>query len=139
MVFVFQVPLILIYKTIRIFSGDYMQITDFLEIMMLIFIFIGVLLLTYFVTKKMAAFNKKTAFNKNMEVVEVLQLAQGQYLFIVRISKQYHVFAVAKESVNYCMKLDEGDLNLEVPEQKFFHEYLNHFMKGKQVNDHEKK
>ncbi|WP_330389646.1 flagellar biosynthetic protein FliO [Cellulosilyticum sp. I15G10I2] len=105
---------------------------------MLIFIFIGVLLLTYFVTKKMAEFNKKVVSNKNMKVAEVLQLGQGQYLFIVKIGNEYHLIGAAKESVNYCIKLDEDNLNFEVPEQKFFHEYLNQFMKGKRVNDHEK-
>lgn len=116
-----------------------MEIKAYLDIMMLILIFMGVLFLTYFVTKKMALFNKKMAYNKNMKVIEVLQLTQGQYLFIVLIGKDYHLLGVAKESVNYCIKIDEKDLNLEVPEQKFFHDYLNHFMKGKQVKDHEEK
>jgi len=112
---------------------------SFLEMGFLLIIFIGVLVLTYFATKKMASFSKKMAFNKNMNVVEVLQLAQGQYLFIVKVGGEYHLIGAAKESVNYCIKLDENQLNLEVPEQKHFQEYLSQFMKGKEGNSHEKK
>lgn len=119
--------------------GDDMQIQDFLDMVFLCIIFVGVLFLTYFATRKMADFNKVRMFNKNMQVIEVLQLAQGQYLFIVKVGKEYHLIGSAKESVNYCIKLDENDLNLERPEQKYFHEYLSHFMKGKEENNHEKK
>ncbi|MDF2612677.1 MAG: flagellar biosynthetic protein FliO [Clostridia bacterium] len=116
-----------------------MQIQDFLDMILLLGIFIGVLFLTYFATKKMATLNKKMAFNKNMQVVEVLQLAQGRYLFIVKVGKQYHLLGAGKESVNYCTLLDENKLNLEVPEQKHFHEYLSYFVKGKEGNDHDEK
>ncbi|MDF2802692.1 MAG: flagellar biosynthetic protein FliO [Anaerocolumna sp.] len=116
-----------------------MQTKDFFEISMLLIIFIGVLFFTYFITKKIAVFNKKMVFNKNMKVVEVLQLGQGQYLYIVKIGNDYHVFGTSKENVNYCIRVEESDLNLEHHEGASFHEYLSRFMKGKQVNNHDKK
>lgn len=116
-----------------------MQIQGFFEIMILLIIFIGVLFLTYYVTKRIAVFNKKMAFNKNMKVVEILQLGQGQYLYIVKIGSDYHVFGVSKESVHYCIKVEESDLNLEHHGEESFHEYLSRFMKGKQVSNHDKK
>lgn len=116
-----------------------MEIQDFLDMFLLISIFIGVLFLTFFATKKIAALNKRANFNKNMQVIEVLQLTQGQYLFIVKIATGYHLIGVGKENINYCIKLNENELDLEVQEEKFFHEYLSHFTKGKERKDHEKK
>ncbi len=116
-----------------------MQIKDLFDFIVLFVIFIGVLFLTYYATKKMAAFNKKMTFNKNMQIIEVLQLGQGQYLYIVQVGGEYHLFGVAKENVSYCVKLDEDKLDLLAKEEKSFHEYFNQFIKGKQVNNDENK
>ena len=115
-----------------------MHIQDFLDIFLLVIIFIGILFLTYFATKKMAHLNKRVGFNKNMQVVEVLQLVQGQYLFIVKIGNDYHLLGAGKESINYCIQLDKNNLHFDASEEKGFHEYLSHFMKSKERNDHEK-
>lgn len=110
------------------------------ELVLLIFIFIGILALTYFVTKKMATFNKQMAFNKNMEIIEVLQLMQGQYLYIVKVGTQYHLIgSTQKGSICYCTVLEKQQLDLNEVKVKTFSEQLGHFMKGKQVNEHENK
>ena len=116
------------------------MIKDMLELVLLILIFVGILALTYFVTKKMATFNKRMAFNKNMEVIEVLQLMQGQYLYIVKVGNEYHLIgSTQKGSICYCTSLKEEQLNLEQVITKSFGEQLSHLMKGKQVDEHEDK
>lgn len=116
------------------------MIKDMLELVLLILIFMGILALTYFVTKKMATFNKRMAFNKNMEIIEVLQLMQGQYLYIVKIGDEYHLIgSTQKGGICYCSSLKEEQLNLEQAKIKPFGEQLSHFMKGKQVDEHESK
>lgn len=115
-----------------------MSFRDFFEIMLLCVIFGGILFATYFVTKKMALINKKMQFNKNMQIIEVLQLSQGQYLYIIKIGEEYHLIGGAKDNISYCTVLDKNILNLEPHEATPFHEYLNSFVKGKQVKDNEK-
>lgn len=116
------------------------MIKDMFELVLLILIFVGILALTYVVTKKMATFNKRMAFNKNMEIIEVLQLMQGQYLYIVKIGEAYHLIgSTQKGSICYCTSLEADQLNLEQVITKSFSEQLSHFMKGKQVDEHEDK
>ena len=92
-----------------------------LELLMLIIIFIGILGLTYIVTKKMAMMNRRMHFNKNMEVVEVLQLAQGQYLYIIKVGETYHLIgSTQKGGICYCHSLEEQTLDLKEVEVKCF-------------------
>lgn len=110
----------------------------FLDIIILILLFIGVLALTYFSTKKMAHFNKKMTSNKNMEIIEILQLTQGNYLFIVKVVKDYHLFGVGKEGVNYCIKLQEEDICFNKLESKSFQKYFDEWIKGNKEYSNEK-
>ena len=131
-------PLILYTNNIKL-NGDNM-IKEMFEIVLLIFIFIGILALTYFVTKKMASFNKQMGFNKNMEMIEVIQLMQGQYLYIVKVGTQYHLIgSTQKGSICYCTRLEENELDLQEVKMTTFREQLSQFMKGRQVNEHENK
>ena len=108
------------------------------ELVLLILIFLGILALTYFVTKKMALFNKRMAHHKNMEVIEVLQLMQGQYLYIVKIGSEYHLIGSSqKGNICYCTQLDEEGFNFDQIATKSFGDQLSHLMKGRQVNEHE--
>ena len=114
------------------------MIKDMFELVLLILIFLGILALTYYITKKMALLNKRMAHNKNMEVVEMLQIVQGQYLCIVKIGRAYHLIGSSqKGNICYCTNLNEEELNLEPVIEKSFSEQLSHFMKGRQVNEHE--
>lgn len=112
----------------------------FLELIMLIGIFVGVLALTYFVTQKIAMMNKKMVFNKNMQIMEVLQVAQGQYLYIVKVGEAYHLIgSTQKGGMNYCTQLEGDKLQFDGTTPKSFQEQLSQFVKGKQVKDHEEK
>lgn len=116
------------------------MIKEMFELVLLILIFIGILALTYFVTKKMASFNKRMAFNKNMEIIEVLQLMQGQYLYIIKVGDEYHLIGSSqKGNMCYCTSLKSEQLDLEQVKAKSFSEQLSHLMKGKQVDEHENK
>ncbi|PHV71754.1 hypothetical protein CS063_04135 [Sporanaerobium hydrogeniformans] len=115
-----------------------MEIKDFFEILLLLIVFGGVLFLTYFVTRKMAMINKKMHFNKNMQIIEVLQLGQAHYLYIVKIGKEYHLMSCGKEGIRYCAKLDGVELEINIPQEKSFQEHLIAFAKDWQVKKHEK-
>lgn len=121
-------------------NGDMMKINIFFEIILLISIFIGVLGLTYVITKKMAQLNKRMTFNKNMKIIEVLQLGQGQYLYIVQIGASYHVIGSSnKGNISYCTELKADDLTFEEIVPASFKEQLGHLMKVRQMNEDDKK
>lgn len=121
-------------------NGKDMNMQSILEIIMLLGIFIGVLLLTYVVTKKLSMMNQNMAFNKNMKVKEVLQISPGQYLYIVEIGEEYHLIgSTNKGNITYCTKLQEEALTFNLNEQKSFAEELNKLVKGKWGNKDENK
>lgn len=112
---------------------------DIIDIILLLVIFGGVLLLTYYVTQKMAIMSKKMNFNKNMEIIEVLQVGGGNYVYIIKIGEAYHIFTGGpKQGLNYCKQIDERELQLKEVVSVSFAEQLSHFVKGKKVDDHDK-
>lgn len=115
------------------------MLQEILELIVLVVIFIGILGLTYYVTKKIATMNHQVGVNKNMEIIEVLPLMQGQYLYIVRVGQAYHlVGCTQKGNITYLQALDETQLNLEKVKNKSFQEQLTFLMKGRQVKEDEK-
>ena len=112
---------------------------DVLDVILLIIMFIGILALTYFVTQKMAMMSKKMYFNKNMQIIEVLQVGIGNYIYIIKIGESYHLFAGGqKQGLQYCGEIDENSINTQEVEQMSFGEQLTHLMKGKKVDVRDK-
>lgn len=110
-----------------------------IEIITLLVIFIGILVLAYIGTKKIADIKQGGALRKNLQIVEVLPLATGQYLYIVKIGQEYHLFSGTKEMISHCFKIDEENLDLSYSEIAPFNEYLKKFMKMKEGSQDEKK
>lgn len=96
-----------------------------LEVIMLLGVFIGVLALTYIVTKKIASIKQGTMKQKNMRIIEVLPLAQNQYIYIMQVGKSYHLFTSSKDGLRYCRELDESNLQLEEITEQTFGKYLS--------------
>ena len=113
---------------------------DILELGVLILIFIGVLGLTYLVTKKIALLNNSFNYNKNMKIIETIQISQGQYLYIIEVGNEYHLIGSShKGNICYCTNIDGEKLNLEEHITPNFKEQLSILMKGKQKNEYEEK
>lgn len=128
------IPLILYTNQYKI-VGDNMW-KEILELVILAAIFIGVLGLTYFVTKKLGSMNKQMSFNKNMKIVEVISLMQGQYLYIVQVGDSYHLIGCTqKGNMNYFKEINPESLNIEEVTSMSFQENFMYFVKGKQQHD----
>lgn len=107
----------------------FMQI---LEILFLVIVFILVLGLTYFATRALGMANRKMHFNKNMEIIEILSLAPGQQLCIVKVGESYYLIGVTQKSqLAYLTKLDPEQLDLSENKEISFQEQLLQKMKGK--------
>ncbi|MGL6174347.1 MAG: flagellar biosynthetic protein FliO [Cellulosilyticaceae bacterium] len=98
----------------------------------LLVMFIGVLILSYIVTKKLGDFKQGGVRRKNLQIVEVLPLAGGQYLYIVKVGMEYHLFSGTKDSLRHCFKLEEEKLDLAGAEKTPFDDYLKKFVKAKE-------
>ncbi|MHC1750495.1 MAG: flagellar biosynthetic protein FliO [Cellulosilyticaceae bacterium] len=109
------------------------------EMLTLILVFGIVLFLAYIITKKMAVLKQGASYNKNLQIVEVLSLAPGQHLYIVKIGEEYHLMSGTKERLNYCIPLDKEKLCLEQPEQKPFEHYMRELTKDLGKGKREKK
>lgn len=110
-----------------------------LELLLLLGVFSGILFLTYIVTKKLAVFKQGQFSGKNMHVIEVIQLGLGQYIYIVQIGKEYHLFSATKEKVQYCQRIDGENLHIEPIQNIDFKQYLTKYRHEKQENTDETK
>lgn len=116
------------------------MLQDIIELIVVLIIFLGVLGASYFVTKKLATFNRKMGANKNMEIIEVLPLMQGQYLYIVKVTNRYFVIGCSqKGNITYINEIEESELILNKESAVSFQEQFMHIMKGKQVKEDENK
>lgn len=109
----------------------------FLEMIVLVGIFAGVLFLAYLVTKKMALVKQGGFSQRNMKVIEYLGIGQGQSLCIVQIGETYHVFGVTKDQITHCFELKDEPLTFETKTQGQFQNYLTKWVKEKQEKDDE--
>lgn len=103
----------------------------------LLFVFVGVLALAYITTKKLADIKQGGVGQKNLQTVEVLPLAGGQYLYIIRIGEKYHVFSGTKENLRHCFEIDSEALNMGKAPGVPFDEYLSKFTKYKKEKEYE--
>lgn len=107
------------------------------DIIVLLVLFVGVLYLAHFLTKKIGKASQQITNNRNMKLIEVMCLSQGQYLYIVMIGEKYYLFSGTKESISYCMELDKEMVTMPDTNEKSFIHYLN-IMKDKQEKKNEK-
>lgn len=81
------------------------------QLIIVLFIFVFVLGITYYVTKWLAGYQKAQMFNKNLEVVETLRLTTNKYVQIVRAGEgNYYVLALGKDEVTLLGTIDAEDL-----------------------------
>lgn len=120
-------------------NGDNM-LNEIFQLVFALLVFCGVLALSYFGTKKLSQMNKKMHANKNMEIIEVLPLMQGQFLYIVKVCGRYFLVGCSqKGNISYLNELDEKDIVLKDEKSISFQEQFMHFMKGKQVKEDDDK
>lgn len=87
---------------------------NFFQLIVSLVIFVGILVLTYFVTKWIAGYQKSQTVNRNFEVIETQKVSNNKYLQIVRVGRDdYYVIAIGKDEVNFLGKLDKSQIIFE--------------------------
>ena len=81
------------------------------QLLFAIFVFIGVLALTAFVTKWIAGYQKMQGLNRNLEVIEAIRLANNKYIQIIRAGEdKYFVIGVGKDEITKLGELSSSQL-----------------------------
>ncbi len=81
------------------------------QLVVVLFIFVGVLAVTYYVTKWIAGYQKSQYINNNLEVIETVRLTTNKYLQIVRAGQdKYFVIAIGKDEITKLGELTADDL-----------------------------
>ncbi|SDB11170.1 flagellar protein FliO/FliZ [Pseudobutyrivibrio sp. YE44] len=73
---------------------------SFFQLIFILVVFVGVLALTYYVTKWIAGYQKTQGLNKNLEIIEAIRISSNKYVQIIRAgSDRYFVVAIGKDEV----------------------------------------
>lgn len=83
---------------------------SYIQFMTVLILFLFVLLVTYWVTKWMAGYQKGQTVRANMEILETLRLSNNKYIQIVRVGKKYLAVAICKDTVTMLTEIPEQDL-----------------------------
>lgn len=108
---------------------------NFFEVVLLLLLFLLIIMIAYYFTYAIARVQKGIRSNKNLEIIEVINLGQSKYLELVRIGNQYVVISVAKQHVEtvLTLKAEDLDLNDDVQNAKMlpFQQILDRYKNGK--------
>ena len=85
-------------------------IHSFVQFITVLIIFVFVLVITYFVTRWMAGFQKSQMTATNMEIMDTMRISQNKYLQIIRAGDKYFVIAVCKDTVTMLTELSEESI-----------------------------
>ena len=84
----------------------------YLQFMTVLILFVFVLLITFWVTKWIAGYQKGRAINANMELIETFRLTNNKYIQIIRVGQKYLAVAIGKDSVTMLAEVPEEELIL---------------------------
>jgi len=82
------------------------------QFIVVLLIFLGVLAVTFYVTKWTAGYQKKRSSGANIELIDSAPLAANKHIQIVRVGNKYVALAVCKDTVTKVADLEENDLVL---------------------------
>ena len=111
---------------------SYTSTNGVLELIGMLFIFILILLASYYTSKWIGKANMVTNKDKNITIVETFRLAPSKYIQILKVGKRYLVVGVSKEHIEMLTELNEEDITLNSEggsEQLPFHEVFQQVKK----------
>lgn len=83
---------------------------SYIQFMTVLLLFLFVLLITWWVTKWTAGYQKSQTANANMEIVETIRLSGNKYVQIIRVGRKYLAVAICKDTVTMLTEISEQDL-----------------------------
>ncbi|MCM1121441.1 MAG: flagellar biosynthetic protein FliO [Eubacterium sp.] len=83
---------------------------SYVQFMTVLLLFLFVLVITYWVTKWTAGYQKNQNTNANMELLDIIRLSNNKYIQIIRIGRKYLAVAICKDTVTMLTEIPEQDL-----------------------------
>lgn len=83
---------------------------SFGKLISVLIIFVFVLAITYFTTRWMAGFTKARSNNKNLRVIETINVGTNKFVSIVEAGTKYLVISVGKDEVHILTELSREQL-----------------------------
>lgn len=90
------------------------------QLVAVLLIFVFVLLITAWVTKWIANYQKDKALGDNVEIIETKRIASNKVIEIVRIGERYFALALGKDEANLISEIDKDSLSFTVGERPSF-------------------
>lgn len=88
------------------------------QLLVVLFCFVVVLVLTYYTTRWIAGYQKAHNFNKNLSVMETLKLTNNKYIQLIRVGKDtYYAIAIGKDEISVIGQVSKDDL-VDIPEME---------------------
>lgn len=85
----------------------------FLDIIVLIMVFILILVAAYFATKWVSVMGTNLQKNKNVKVLEVFRLSQTKYIYLVKIGDKVSALGVTKDHIEFLCEVKEDSLQFD--------------------------
>jgi len=82
------------------------------QFIIVLLIFVGVLAVTFWVTKWMSGYQRSRQNGTNIQLIESAPLAANKHIQIVRVGGKYIALAVSKDTVTKIAELDPEDIVL---------------------------
>ena len=107
---------------------------SYLQLIIMLLIFIAVLVATYYFTKWLAGYQKDKTTLGNIEIIETARISTTKYIQIVRIGQKYMAIGVGKDEITNLGEVSREDLIIKEddPENNLsFKEFLDKFKSEK--------
>ncbi len=97
------------------------------QLITVLFIFVFVLVITYFTTKWIGNYKKDQSLGDNIAIIEAKRIDQNKTIEIVRIGDRYFALGLGKDTVTSIAEISKDSLQFpEVNKTNFsFKEFLN--------------
>ncbi len=112
-----------------------MTINSVAQFFTVLILFVAVLVLTAFVSRWIAKYQKLQETGTNIEVVETTRISASKYIQIVRVGEHYVAYAVCKDTITKLADISEEELLTKqetVNDNKSFKDVLELLKKQKQ-------
>ncbi len=84
-----------------------------IELITVLVIFVFVLLITYFVTRWIAGYQKTKLSAGNFEIIEGIRIGNNKYLHIIKVADKYVCIGTGKDEVTFITEIDADALKTD--------------------------
>ncbi|MCD7726663.1 MAG: flagellar biosynthetic protein FliO [Clostridiales bacterium] len=109
------------------------RMDSYVQFLTVLVIFVFVLVITWWVTKWTAGYQKSKNVGANIELIEAMRLSNNKYVQIIRVGQKYLAVAVCKDTVTMLAEIPGEDLCLsqgEGSKGSSFRDILTKVQKG---------